>query len=248
MPPKTIARTQAIQNNLPASGRQLPQEQESSVVEEDHENASSPEEEPKDKIVITKILKKNKNRSMPAEPMIRMQDRILGGGYDSQTNSGRLSVRAYANRKPISAWVEVYKGKHRVKTFYSGVKREVTLPAGTYILKATYRAGSSKQRKNLGRVRLKNGDTIHKKVYFAIGTLNIIAKRKGKPLYVKVEIYKKGSSHRYAYTFSSANTGVAHLQLGQGSYRIVIKDHGETKTFDDVYIKGERTKTLPAEF
>lgn len=216
------------------------------IVENEKQPLPS-EKEPEEKIVITKILKKKQNMQQ-GEAMVRMQDRVIGGGYNAESSSGKLSVSAYANRRPVSAWVEVYKGKRRVKTFYSGVKREVKLPEGTYILKATYRAGSSKQRKNLGRVRLKNGDAIHKKVYFAIGTLNVVAKRKGKPIYVKVEIYKKGASRRYAYTFSSPGSCIAHLQLAQGHYRIVIKDHGKTQSFDNIYIKGERTKTLQADF
>ncbi len=246
--PATVAQTQQLQTP-PAVSDVSPQPsavEKPPVIVENEVNEPTAEQEPKDKIVITKILKKEQNATVA--PMIRMQDRVLGGGYSARQNSGKLSVRAYANRKPVSAWVEVFKGKRRVKTFYSGVKREVSLPEGTYILKATYRAGSSKQRKNLGRVKLKNGESIHKKVYFAIGTLNVIAKRKGKPLYVKVEIFKKGSSRRYAYTFSSRDTGIAHLQLGQGHYRIVVRAYGKTKRFDDVYVKGERTKTLLAEF
>ncbi len=210
--------------------------------------AEREESEPADKIVITKTIQAKQPAAQPVEPMERMRDRVLGGGYDAAQSAGRLSVRAYANRKPVSAWVEVYHGKRRVKTFYTGVKKEVKLPEGTYILKATYRTGTSKQKKNLGKVHIKSGESIRKKVYFHIGTLNVVAKKRGKPLYVKVEIFRQGSKSRYAYTFSSRNNGIARLQLAQGRYRIVVREHGDVKTFDNVYVKGNRLKTLVAEF
>ncbi len=216
------------------------------VTEEKH--PPSEDKPVENRIVITKIIKKEQQNATPAEPMVRMSDRVLGGGYSDQNQPAKLSVRAYANSKPVSAWVEVFNGKKRVKSFYTGVRKEVKLPAGVYILKATYRTGTAKQKKNLGKVRLKKGESIRKKVYFSIGTLDILARRGGKPLYVKVEIFKKGSRSRYAYTFSSRSTGLAHLQLSQGRYTIVVSEHGNTKTFDDVYVKGGKRKTLVAEF
>jgi hypothetical protein len=208
-----------------------------------------PEErtKPGDKIVITKIIEKKK-KAVVEEPIERMSDRLLGGGYSSQNAMGQVSVKAYSNRKPISAWVEVYKGKRRVKTFYTSGGKAVKLPAGTYIMKATYRTGTSKQKKSLGKVKLQEGETIRKKVYFNVGKLKIIANRREKPLYVKVEIYKKGSSQRYAYTFSSRATGQAHLQLAEGRYKIVVLEHRNKKVFDNVYIKGNASKTIRVEF
>ena len=200
-----------------------------------------------DKIVITKIISK-KEAGAGAEAIDSMRNRVIGGGYADRNPTGKVHVKAYCNRKPVSAWVEVYKGKHRVKTFYTGIGKEVRLPAGTYVLKATYRSGTSKQRKNLGKIRLNEGETVHKKVYFSVGKLIIIAKRKGQPAYVKIEIYKHGSKSRYAYTFSSPETGTARLQLSTGVYRIVVKEHGNTKTFDNIRIKGNASRTLRVDF
>ena len=251
--PTTIAQTQSYGKPVAQSPlmeqQQMPQKK--SVQTEQEPSASPPppqEQKEPGKIVITKIINKKEATQPAAEAPVAMSDRMLGGGYSEQQNSGKLAVSAYANRKPVSAWVEVYKDKRRVKTFYSGAKKAVRLPEGTYILKATYRMGTSKQKKNLGKVRLKAGDSIRKKVYFSIGTLNIVAKKDGKPLYVKVEIYKKGSRSRYAYTFSSRNNGIAHLQLGQGRYKIVVINHGKKKVLDNVYVKGNQVKTLTVEF
>ncbi len=240
----TVAETQTVQQPEPEPKVQ-PQQPEPEPLPAEAEQEES---EPADKIVITKTIQAKQPAAQPAAPIERMRDRVLGGGYDAAQSAGRLSVRAYANRKPVSAWVEVYHGKRRVKTFYTGVKKEVKLPEGTYILKATYRTGTSKQKKNLGKVHLKSGESIRKKVYFHIGTLNVVAKKGGRPLYVKVEIFRKGSKNRYAYTFSSRSNGIARLQLAQGRYRIVVREHGDVKTFDNVYVQGNRLKTLVAEF
>ncbi len=207
------------------------------------------EDEAKDRIVITKIIEKKPSPSTFKEDLSeRMSDRVLGGGYKETNAMGSVRVKAYDNSKPISAWIEVYQNKKRVKSFYTGRSKAVKLPAGTYILKATYRTGTSKQKKNLGRIRLAKGQSIQKKVIFKIGTLNVIAKKAGKPLYVKVEVYKQGSVSRYAYTFSSRNTGIAHLKLSQGSYKIVVKDRGRSKIFNGVFIKGGALKSVLAEF
>ncbi|RUM65913.1 MAG: hypothetical protein DSZ05_05160 [Sulfurospirillum sp.] len=210
----------------------------------------TPKEEelaPADKIVITKIINK---KAAPASqmPIERMSDRILGGGYGDQHATGQVSVKAYSNHKPVSAWVEVFQGKRRVKTFYTGSGKLVRLPEGTYVLRSTYRTGTSKQRKNLGKIHLLEGDVIRKKVYFNVGKLTIMATRNAKPTYVKIEIYKKGSRRRYAYTFSSRRTGKANLQLAEGSYKIVVHEHGNKKVFDNVYIKGNASKTLRVDF
>lgn len=205
------------------------------------------EETPKDKIVITKLIEK-KRPATAAEPMVPMRERVLGGGYSADQHVGKVAVSAYANHKPISAWVEVYRGKRRVKTFYSGAKKQVTLPEGTYLLKATYRTGTSKQKKSMGKIKLKSGESIHKKVYFSIGTLNVKVTRKGKPIYAKVEIFPQGSNRRYAYTFTSRSSGIARLKLSAGRYRIVVKAHGDNRVLDDVRVKGSRIKTIPVEF
>jgi len=199
-----------------------------------------------DKIVITKII--SQKQPQPAAPLERMSDRVIGGGSAVQDHTGTVSVKAYSNRKPISAWVEVYKGKRRVKTFYTNNGKEVKLPAGTYIMKATYRTGTAKQKKSLGKIHLQEGEKIKKRVYFNVGKLNVVAKRYGEPVYVKVEIYKEGSRSRYAYTFSSKSTGEAHLQLSEGSYKIIVLEHGKKKVFDNVRIKGGATKTIRVDF
>ena len=199
-----------------------------------------------DKIVITKII--SQKQPQTAAPLERMSDRVIGGGSAVQDHTGTVSVKAYSNRKPISAWVEVYKGKRRVKTFYTNNGKEVKLPAGTYIMKATYRTGTAKQKKSLGKIHLQEGEKIKKRVYFNVGKLNVVAKRRGEPVYVKVEIYKKGSRSRYAYTFSSRSTGEAHLQLSEGSYKIIVLEHGKKKVFDNVRIKGGATKTIRVDF
>lgn len=213
------------------------------------QEVANEEEEPKDKIVITKIIEKkpSSKSSTDAFPQ-RMSERVLGGGYKETNGMGSVSVKAYSNLKPVSAWVEVYQNKKRVKSFYTGRSKPVKLPAGTYVLKATYRTGTSKQKKVLGKIKLAEGQSIRKKVHFKIGTLNVIAKRDNKPLYVKVEIYKKGSHSRYAYTFSSRNTGIAHLKLSEGTYKIVVKDRAKKRTFNDIFIKGAALKSVVAEF
>ncbi len=207
------------------------------------------EDDSKDRIVITKIIEKKPSSTTPAGKFPeRMSDRVLGGGYKETNGMGSVSVKAYSNSKPVSAWVEVYQNKKRVKSFYTGRSKAVKLPAGTYVLKATYRTGTSKQKKVLGKIKLAEGQSIRKKVHFKIGTLNVIAKRGDKPLYVKVEIYKKGSASRYAYTFSSRNTGIAHLKLSEGTYKIVVRDRGRTKTLNNIFIKGAALKSVLAEF
>ncbi len=222
---------------------QKPQPVQPPVVTEQSE-ATQPQS---NKIVITKIISK-KSTPGGAEGIDSMRNRVIGGGYADRNPTGKVHVKAYCNRKPVSAWVEVFKGKHRVKTFYTGIGKEVRLPAGTYVLKATYRSGTSKQRKNLGKIRLDEGETVHKRVYFSVGKLIVVAKRKGQPAYVKIEIYKHGSKSRYAYTFSSPETGTARLQLSAGTYRIVVKEHGNTKTFDNIRIKGDTSRTLRVDF
>ena len=203
------------------------------------------------KIVITKIIDKKKKKEIAIEPMQeRMSDRVLGGGYSDTQSSGKISVKAYSNRKPISAWIEVYQRDniHRVKTFYTGQEKDIKLPAGTYILKASYRSGSSKQKKVLGRIRLKAGESIHKKVYFNVGTLNVVCKKHKNPAYAKIEVYKKKAKRRYAYTFSSRSTGIAHLKLGEGYYKIIVLEHTKRKVFDNVHIQGSGIKTLSVDF
>lgn len=204
-----------------------------------------PIEKKSDKIVITKLIDKEKYEE---EPIERMSDRVLGTGYQGE-NRAKLQVKAYSNGRPVSAWVEVIdaKTKRRVKTFYTS-RGQIRLPAGTYLVRATYRTLSAKMRKSLGRVHLKDGGLLKKKVYFNDGTLLVIAKRGGSPLYVKVEVYKAGSKRRVTYDFSSRRTGVAQLKIPAGRYDIVVKEHGFVKRFDNVQVPGNKITSIEALF
>ncbi len=230
-------------------------------------------EESKDRIVITKTIAipKKKKEVAKEEPRVikrhvqpkeykteqeqipgRMSDRVAGNGYGMSTQ-GKIKVKAYSNNRPVSAWVEVFKAgtSQRVKTFYTGKGgslKDVKLPAGTYVIKATYRTATSKRKKTLGRVVLEEGGSINKKISFDDGTVTIKVKKSGKPIYAKVEVYKSGSKRRIAYEFTSKSNGVAKLSLGSGEYDIVIKDHSEVIRFDSVRVKGGKSKTLNADF
>ncbi len=202
-------------------------------------------EKKSDKIIITKLIDKEKYKE---EPMERMSDRVLGTGYQSEERA-RLQVRAYSNGRPVSAWVEVIDARtnRRVKTFYTS-RGQIRLPAGTYLIRATYRTLSAKQRKSLGKVRLRDGGVLKKKVYFNDGTLLVVAKRGEAPLYVKVEVFKAGSKRRVTYDFSSRRTGVAQLKIPAGRYDIVVKEHGFVKRFENVKVRGGKITSIEALF
>jgi len=230
------------------------------------------DEEPKDRIVITKMIaiaKKNPEpkeesrvirrhvdpeeykKQQKAEIPDRMSDRVLGGGVG--LSSGTLKVKAYSNNRPISAWVEVFRAdtKKRVKTFYTGKGRtlqDIKLPAGVYVVKATYRTAGSKRKKTIGRIKLKEGESINRKITFDDGSVIVKVKKGGKPIYAKVEVYKKGKKRRIAYEFTSRINGTATLSLGSGEYDIVVRDHNNVKRFNSIAIRGGKAKTIHANF
>jgi len=229
-------------------------------------------ENSKDRIVITKTLAaKKKKEIVKDEPRVikrhiepadykkeqeqipsRMSDRVAGNGYGMAAPS-RIKIKAYSNNRPISAWVEVFKAgtKQRVKTFYTGKGtslKDIKLPAGTYVIKATYRTATSKRKKTIGRVVLKEGGSINKSISFDDGIVTVKVKEVGKPIYAKVEVYKSGSKRRIAYEFTSRSSGVAKFSLGSGKYDIVVKDHSEVIRFDSVRVKDGKSKTLNADF
>jgi len=181
-----------------------------------------------------------------------MSDRVLGNGYGLAT-PGRIKVKAYSNNRAVSAWVEVFKAdtKQRVKTFYTGKGRglkDVKLPAGVYIIKATYRTATSKRKKTIGRVTLSEGDSINKSIRFDDGSIKVKVTKSGSPIYAKVEVFKAGQKRRIAYEFTSRSKGIANFSLGSGEYDIVVRDHGDKRRFDYVTVKGGKSKTLNADF
>jgi len=219
-----------------------------------------------DRIVITKTIPSAKKKALPKEePRVikrhvkpedykkqqqkevseRLSDRVLGGGVGVSTST--LKVKAYSNNRPISAWVEVFRAdtKKRVKTFYTGKGRslqDIKLPAGVYVVKATYRTAGSKRKKTVGRIRLQEGESINRKITFDDGSIVVKVKKSGDPIYAKVEVYKKGSKRRIAYEFTSKVSGMATLSLGSGEYDIVVRDYNNVKRFNAVSIKGGKAK------
>jgi len=225
-------------------------------------------DKPKDRIVITKtIATKKEEESRVIKRHVqpqeygreqeqipeRMSDRVVAGTGYGVAGSGKIKVKAYSNNRPVSAWVEVFKAgtKQRVKTFYTGKGRslkDVKLPAGVYVIKATYRTAGSKRKKTVGRVTLDEGGSINKTITFDDGSLNVTVQKNGNPIYAKVEVFKAGKKRRIAYEFSSRETGVATLSLGSGTYDIVVRDHEDTRRFDSVSIKGGNGKSINVDF
>ena len=227
----------------------------------------------KDKIVITKTISAKKKqekvdkyesrvikRHVPVEDYNnqeehipeRMSDRVLGTGY-GMASQGHIKVQAFSNNRPISAWVEVFKSgtKQRVKTFYTGrgsSLKDVKLPAGVYVIKATYRTAGSKRKKTIGKVSLQEGESINKTITFDDGSITIKVTKNGEPIYARVEVFKSGKKRRIAYEFSSKTDGIATLSLGSGTYDIVVKDHANVKRFNSVKISGSKGKTFNADF
>jgi len=208
-----------------------------------------------ERLVITKIIDKE---APPADVFAgrvlgHMDDRVLGNGYNGAASSARLGMRVTKNSRPVSAWVEVFKNgtKQRVKTFYTSKGRKtksVKLPAGTYMVRATYRTRDSKQQKTIKNIRLAEGDNINKSIAFHDGKLRVVAMRGDDPLYVKVVAYKSGSRQRVSYDFSSRTTGVAELSLASGTYDIEVINHKNNRAFDSVRIRAGKTNTINADF
>ena len=210
------------------------------------------------KIVITKILDKNKPQTKPKDifegrVLGKMSDRVLGGGYDPDAEVSKFGVRATKNSLPVSAWIEVFKNgtKQRIKTFYTSTTnktKKVKLPAGVYMIRATYRTRDGKLQKTIKNIHLKEGGDITKHITFNEGRLKVVATRGGRPLYVKVSVYKSGTKDRVNYDFSDRHTGVAGLSLPVGTYDIEVVDHKNVKNFDDVRISASSTQTLNIDF
>ena len=209
-----------------------------------------------DKIVITKILEKEKKQDsedkFAGRVLGKSSDRVLGGGYEPSSESGSLGVRATKNSLPVSAWIEVFKNgtKSRVKTFYTSVSKikKVKLPAGVYMIRTTYRTRDGKLQKTIKNIHIKNGEDITRNITFNDGRLKVVAKRGGKPQYVKVVVYKSGSKSRYSYDFSDRDTGVVFLTLPVGLYDIEVLDHDDKKSFTSERIEASKTDTISVEF
>ena len=204
-------------------------------------------------LVITKIIKKEETDPYAGRVMGKMSDRVLGNGYDVTEHTGKLGMKVTKNAKPISAWVEVFKDgtKERVKTFYTSKGRSVksvTLPAGTYMVKATYRTRDSKQQKTIKNIRIKEGASINRAISFHDGKLRVIARRGDKPLYVKVVVYKSGTRNRVTYDFSSRTSGIAELSLSSGLYDVEVLEHDNDLPYQSIKITGGKTNTIHADF
>ncbi len=209
------------------------------------------------KIVITKILDKEKNKEKSEDIFAgrvlgKMDDRVLGGGYDPDSEVAKFGVRATKNSLPVSAWIEVFKDgtKKRVKTFYTSDTRKtkkIKLPAGVYMIRATYRTRSGKLQKTLKHIHLKSGGDITKHITFNEGKLKVVSKRGDKPLYVKVVVYRSGTKERVTYEFSDRESGVALLSLATGDYDIEVIDHEQKREFATT-IRASKTETINADF
>ena len=207
------------------------------------------------KLVITKTI--DKQEPVSEDPYAgrvlgSIDDRVLGNGYDGASSSGKLKMRVTKNAKPVAAWIEVFKNgtKERVKTFYTskGSAKSVKLPAGTYMVRATYRTRGSKQQKTLNNIHLKEGGSISKSIAFHDGKLRVIARRGDAAMYVKVVAYKSGTRDRVAYDFSSRTSGIAELSLGSGTYDIEVIDHENSRPFEGIRIRGGKMETINADF
>ncbi|MCH9813443.1 MAG: hypothetical protein K0U47_05805 [Epsilonproteobacteria bacterium] len=244
---------------------QAPQLKELPRVVEKPKPVRQIEESGKDKIVITKTIAPKESsrvirrhvepeayKSSTSKVPERMSDRVMGGGY-ADNAKGTLSVKAYSNKRAVSAWVEVFKAgtKQRVKTFYTGKGRtlkDIKLPAGVYVVKATYRTSSMKRQKSLGKVTLSEGGAINKQISFDDGSILVRVKKFDAPLYAKVEIYKRGSKRRIAYDFTSRSTGIAKFDIATGRYDVVVKDHNNIRQFENIRVRSSKTRTLNADF
>jgi len=204
------------------------------------------------RLVITKRIDK-KEDPFAGRVLGNINDRAVGGGYNGAVNLAKLGMRVTKNSRPVSAWIEVFKNgtKQRVKTFYTSKTpraKSVKLPAGNYMVRATYRTRDSKQQKTLKNIRLSEGDSVNKKIAFYDGKLRVVARRGDQPLYVKVVAYKSASRDRVGYDFSSRTSGVAELSLSSGRYDIEVIDHKNNRLFDGIRISGGKTNTINVDF
>ncbi len=206
-----------------------------------------------EKIVITKIIDKDKNNnSIDNNTPERMDDRVLGNGYQER-ESGKLGMKVYKNSRPVTAWIEVFKSgtRERVKTFYTkkgSIPKSVKLPAGTYMVKATYRSPSAKQQKSLKNVVIEEGQSVNKKIAFYDGTLNVTVTKDGVPSYSKVVAYRSGSKKIASYAFSNKQSGKCSLTLENGRYDLKISNYRDKKFMRGISIRSGKTKSIKVEF
>jgi hypothetical protein len=209
------------------------------------------------KIVITKIIdeEKTQENSDPFAGRVlgKIDDRVIGGGYNPNSGSSKFGMKVTKNSKPISAWIEVFKDgtKDRVKTFYTSSSskiKKVKLPAGVYMIRATYRSKGGKLQKTLKNINLNDGGDITKHITFHDGKLRVIARRADKSLYVRVTAYKSGTKDKVAFEFSDRHSGITNLTLGTGTYDIEVAEHNNIREFNDVKIKSGAMETIKVEF
>ena len=212
----------------------------------------------KNKIVITKVLETSENKSAKKDifegrVLGKISDRVLGGGYNPNSGTSHFGMKVTKNSLPVSAWIEVFKNgtKQRVKTFYTSSTnrtKKVKLPAGVYMIRATYRTKDGKLQKTIKNIHLKEGDDITKHITFNEGQLKVVAKRGDRPVYVKVTVYKPGTKKIVNYDFSDRHTGIVGLSLPVGTYDIEVADHKNIKNFDSIKITVSNTQTLNIDF
>jgi hypothetical protein len=210
------------------------------------------------KIVITKIIDKEKDSQESSDPFAgrvlgKIDDRILGGGYNPDEGTSKFGMKVTKNSKPVSAWIEVFKNgtKDRVKTFYtlsSSKVKKVKLPAGVYMIRATYRSKAGKLQKTLKNISLSEGEDITKHITFHDGKLRVIARRDDKSLYVKVTAYKSGTKDRVAFEFSDRHSGITNMTLGTGTYDIEVAEHNKIREFNGIKIRSGKIETIKADF
>jgi hypothetical protein len=225
------------------------------MIDETLPQKAEPRVDEEKRLVITKRIDKKEPQADPFAGRVlgHMDDRVLGTGYNGAATSAKLGVRVSKNRRPVSAWIEVFKNgtKQRVKTFYTSKTsktKSVKLPAGNYMVRATYRTRGSKQQKTIKNIHLAEADSVTKNIAFYDGTLRVIARRGANPLYVKVIAYKSGTHRRVSYDFSSRTSGIAKLTLSSGTYDIEVLEHDKSRFFENVHIRGGKTKTINADF
>ncbi len=219
------------------------------------QNSVTKAEDGSDKLIITKRIQASHEEADPFAGRVlgRMDDRVLGTGYNGAASTAKLGVRVTKNSRPVSAWIEVFKDgtKKRVKTFYTSRSKKVKkvkLPAGDYTLRATYRTRDAKQQKTIRNIHLSEGDNINRTIAFHDGKLRVIARRGEEPLYVKIVVYKSGSRHRVTYDFSSRSSGISQFSLNSGTYDIEVIEHQNNQHYDNIHIQAGKTSTVHADF
>ncbi len=213
------------------------------------------EEEPQfaeEKIIITKIIDKDNSTNIADDAFSSIDDRVLGNGYKEREN-GELGMKVYKNSRPVTAWIEVFKSgtRDRVKTFYTkkgSIPKSIKLPAGTYMVKATYRSPNAKQQKSLKNVVIEEGQSVNRKIAFYDGTLKVKVTKGGIPSYSKVVAYKTGSRKIVSYAFSNKSSGSCSLILENGRYDLEVSNYRDKKSISGISIQSGKTKNIKVEF